>query len=357
MGLADAPYVQIQVRYEGRHFTSLPPYRMAHLTRSKRDQLQVLKQSRRFKQTEMAEMIGCSQSAVSRELSRFSAGPKKRYTAIVAQRKSDARRMHSYDTRPHWHDDEALVRHVLSELADGKSPDQISGRMKYLEWTHTVSHQTIYNYIEQDKESGGELYKQLRYQGKKFKWRGFVKGICEQIPNRRDISERPKIVEAKKRFGDFESDLVVSCRSGSGAVATYAERTSMLFRAVKVNDQSADEFVRASHSAFDDIPDELRHTMTHDNGKEISKHEQITEELKIDVYCARPYHSWERGLNECMNRELRRFFPKGTDFSKVTQKEIDSAVGWLNNCQRRSLSYRTPNEVYQEQLEIMRFTL
>ena len=300
---------------------------MTHLTRPKRDQLQALRFSRKFTQQEMAGIIGCNQATVSRELRRNTAGQKIYYVALRAQHRADARRHGSYATRLRWYDNEDLYTHVMDELTDGKSPDQIAGRMKYLEWTHTVSHQTIYDYIESDKESGGMLFKSLRYQGKKFKWRGFGKGICEQIPNRRDISERPKIVEKKKRFGDFESDLVVSGRDGSGAVATFAERTSMLFRAVKVIDQSANEFVRASHVALDDIPVFLRHTMTHDNGKEISKHEQITEELKIDVYCARPYHSWERGLNECMNRELRRFFPKGTDFSEVTQKKL---TPWLN---------------------------
>lgn len=305
----------------------------------------------------MADIIGSSQATVSRELRRNTIGQRIYYIARRAQQRTNARRTRSYATRSLWHDNEALLQHVLNELEDGKSPDQIAGRMRYLKQTRTVSHQTIYTYIEQDKKRGGVLYKSLRYQGKKFKWRGFGKDICEQIPNRRDISERPKIVEKKKRFGDFESDLVVSCRSGSGAVATFAERTSMLFRAVKVNDQSAPEFVRASSTALDDIPQLLRHTMTHDNGREISKHEQISSELQIDVYCARPYHSWERGLNECMNRELRRFFPKGTDFSKVMQTEIDSAVEWLNNCERRSLKYRTPNEVYEEQLAIMHFTL
>jgi transposase, IS30 family len=324
---------------------------MAHLTRSKRDQLQALRFTRRFTQQEMADILECDQSTVSRELQRNTIGTRLYYRAHTAQQRADARRQQSYTERPRWFDDEDLLQHVLGKLQDGKSPDQIAGRMKYLEWEHTVSHQTIYSYVADDKERGGDLYKCLRYQGKKFKWRGL--GGCEsgQIPNRRDISERPKIVEQKKRFGDFESDLVVSCRSGSGAVATFAERTSMLFRAEKVEDQSADEFVRASHTALGDIPASLRRTMTHDNGKEIAKHEQISSELKIDVYCARPYRSCDRGLNEFMNRELRRFFPKGTDFSEVTQSEIDYAVTWLNNCERRRLNYRTPQEVYEEELE------
>jgi len=327
---------------------------MAHFTQSKRDKLEALKRAGHT-QDEMADIIGCSQSAISRELKRSISPLRKRYTATTAQQKADERRKSAYDNLSHWHDNQELLNHVLTELQDKKTPDQISGRRKIKNLTY-VSHQTIYSYIAEDKENGGNLYKCLRYQGKKFKWIGFNKDKVK-ILNRKDISERPAAVDNKERYGDWESDLVVSCRKGSGAVATFAERLSMYFQAIKVQAQSADEMVRASKDVFGDLPEEMRKTMTHDNGREICKHEEITAALNIDVYCARPYKSCDRGLNEWMNRELRRFFPKGTDFSKVSQEEIDYAVNWLNNCPRRSLNYRTPKEVFEEQLKIMRFTL
>lgn len=327
---------------------------MAHFTQRKRDMLEALKRAGHTQQ-EIADIIGCNQSAVSRELKRSVSPLRKRYTANTAQRKADERKRNGYDNLIRWHDDQELLDHVLCELKDGKTPDQISGRRK-LKNLITVSHQTIYTYIEGDKQSGGNLYKLLRYQGKKFKWVGFDKNKTK-ILNRKDISERPVVVDNKERYGDWESDLVVSNKKGSGAVATFAERSALYFRAIKIMNQTADEMVRASREVFRELPKEMRRTMTHDNGKEIAKHEQITEELGIDIYCARPYKSCDRGLNEWMNRELRRFFPKGTDFSQVTQEEIDYAVDWLNNCPRKSLNYRTPKEVFEEQLEIMRFTL
>lgn len=221
---------------------------------------------------------------------------------------------------------------------------------------HRVSHQAIYDYIAADKDEGGALYKRLRYRGKKFKWRGFGKGT-NRIPDRKDISERPEVVEKKERYGDWETDLVVSCKRGSGALATFAERRSIYCRAIKVSGQTADEMVRASDVALGDLPGEMRKTMTHDNGKEICKHKEISDSLEIEVYCARPYRSCDRGLNEWMNRELRRFFPKGCDFQDVGQDEVDRAVDWLNNCPRKSLQYRTPKEVFEEQLEIMHLGL
>ena len=330
---------------------------MAQLTRSQRDKLEALVRSEhRHTQTEMAGIVGCNQATISRELMRNSSLVQNRYTANSAQRRARQRRQFAQQHRRRWYDNPMLYVEVLFELYDSKSPEQIAGRIRQQAWKETVSHQAIYDYIERDKECGGKLHMLLRYQGKKHKWRGYGKDKT-RIPNRNDISERPEEVNNKERSGDWESDLVVSCRSGSGAVATFAERTCIYFRAILVADRSAEEMVRASNEALGNIPKAFRLTMTHDNGNEITKHEQITEDLKLTVYCARPYRSCDRGLNEWCNRELRRFFPKDTDFSTVTQREVDYAVDWLNNCPRRSLGYRTPKEAFEEKLRIMHFRL
>jgi len=329
---------------------------MAHVTRSGRDQLQALHRAGHTQQA-MADIIGCDQSTVSRELKRNGSLVQGRYTASTAQRCAEECRASAYGHSMHWHDDARLRWHVEGQLADGKSPDQIAGRLVEQCAKRTVSHQSIYTYIERDREKGGDLHTFLRYQGKKHKWRGLGGDGRGMIPNRRGIEERPEVVNVKGRSGDWESDLVVSGTEGQGAVATFAERTCMYFRAILVEDRSADEMVRATSDALRDIPEAFRLTMTHDNGKEIAKHEEITKNLKMSVYCARPYRSCDRGLNEFMNRELRRFFPKGTDFSTKTQMDIDAAVEWLNDCPRRSLHYRTPKEAFAEKLQVMRFTL
>ena len=318
-----------------------------------RDQLQALVRAGHTQQT-MADILCCSQSAVSREVQRNGSAKEHWYLATTAQRRAVARRQHASDSRPRWHDDLALRAHVEAQLHGGRSPDQIAGRMRRDGWETTVSHQSIYDYVEAEQAAGGDLHTFLRYQGKKHKFRGFANSTA-RILDRRGIEERPAIVDAKGRSGDWESDLVVSGWDGAGAVATFVERTCMYFRAILVADKSAGEMVRAAHAALDEVPSELRLTMTHDNGKEIMQHVQITAELGITVYCARPYHSWERGLNEFMNRELRRFFPKGTDFSAMTQTEVDAAVSWLNNCPRRSLNYRTPQEAFEEKLLLYAF--
>lgn len=318
---------------------------MAHLTRSKRDQLEALHRAR-LSQTEIAGILGCHQSTVSREL--FRSGT--RYSANSAQKRADQRKR----KEQHWHDNPRVLSFVLGLLRQRHSPEQIEGRMKRESpWhrKHAVSAKTIYTWIWENKSQGGCLHLHLRRKGKRPKWFGVVQKDKIRIPNRRDIAERPKIVDRRKRCGDWESDLVVSARNGTGAVATFVERFSKYLQATLVRTQGADAFVQAAHQAFANVPESLRLTMTHDNGKEICGHEEITDNLGIVVYCARPFHSWERGLNEHTNGLLRDFFPKGTNFSVVSQDELAHAVDLINNRPRRSLNFRTPKEVLDAQIK------
>jgi IS30 family transposase len=307
------------------------------------------------KQQQIADLVGCSQSTISRELKRARPPSQRRwFTATTAQERADERRQRSYDNRPCWNDNPAVLKYVVEKLRKGKSPDAIAGRMKRESpWhrKHAVNHQSIYEYIWKIKEEGGVLHKYLPRKGKRPKFYGLQGASASRIPNRRDISERPKIVEKKKRCGDWESDLVVSVRGGSGAIATFVERYSKYAQAVLVENQTAEEMVRASAEVFSKIPEAFRLTMTHDNGSEIVRHEEITAEVDIIVYCAEPYSSWQRGLNENTNGLLRRFFPKGTDFSLVSREEVAMAVEKINNLPRRSLQYRTAKEVFLSEIK------
>jgi len=315
---------------------------MPHLSRSQRDQLQVLSRAK-HPQRDIARVLGCHQSTVSRELGRNSTGPTRRYTGHIADVRAAERRSAALAARPQWWEDLTLLAYVEAELTHGRSPDQIAGRLRQERGAPTVSHETIYAYVRRDAASGGDLWTFLRYQRMRHKWRGHG-GTARTIPNRHDIAERPPEVETKTTAGHWESDLVVSPRIGAGAVATFAERRTLAFRAVRVQRCTAEEMVRASVTALGDLPPALRRTMTHDNGSEICRHEAITEALGTVVYCARPYRASDRGLNEWYNRELRRFFPKGTDFSRVSEEALDAAVSWLNHCPRKSLGYQTPAE-------------
>jgi len=171
------------------------------------------------------------------------------YQSEVAQYCAVFRRGCSKNTVPKWYDHPTVLKYIVEELREGKSPDAIAGRMKRQSpWhrEHAVSHESIYRYIWKVKEEGGVLHKYLPRKGKRPKFYGLKGASASNIPNRRDISERPKIVDKKSRCGDWESDLVVSVRGGSGAIATFVERYSKYFQAVLLKDQTAEEMVRAS---------------------------------------------------------------------------------------------------------------
>lgn len=320
---------------------------MAHLTLTQRELLYTLHWEHKT-QGEIADALGCDQSTISRELVRNKAGPRLRYLPDRADEIAHERRAGAKVDCARWFEHAELFVYVLDRLALKWSPQQISGRIKRdfpHDKTMRVSHFSIYAHLWNDRRDGGELYKDLRNRGKKRKWYGMADGRNQiTIPNRRSIDERPKIVDRKQRYGDWESDLIV----GNGAIATFVERKSKLLRAALLPDQTALEMTKGARKAFSDIPSAWRHTMTHDNGREIADHETITRELSLVVYCAHPYRSCERGLNENTNGLLRQFFPKKTDFQTITHAQVAFAVDLINNRPRRTLKYRTPNEIFQK---------
>ncbi len=320
---------------------------MAHLTLMQRELLYTLHCERRT-QGEIADALGCDQSTISRELVRNKAGPRLRYLPDRADEIARTRRSGAKEGTARWHNHPALLAYVLTHLALKWSPEQIAGRIERdfpRNKKMRVSHFSIYAHLWNDRWGGGELYKDLRNRGKKRKWYGMADGRHQiTIPNRRSIDERPTSVDRKRRYGDWESDLIV----GNGAVATFVERKSKLLRAALLPDQTALEMTKGARKAFSDIPLAWRRTMTHDNGREIADHETITRELALVVYCAHPYRSCERGLNENTNGLLRQFFPKKTDFQSVTHEQVAFAVDLINNRPRRTLKYRTPNEIFQK---------
>ena len=158
------------------------------------------------------------------------------------------------------------------------------------------------------------------------------------------IEERPSIVEARGRFGDWESDTIEGAK-GSGLVVTHVERKSRLSRFAKLADKQAKGLSRATNKLMKNLPRCLRRTMTPDNGKEFADFKAIEAGLEVTVYFANPHSPWERGANENTNGLLRDWLPKGSDFTQVTDKQLAQIQKSLNNRPRKCLNYRTPLEV------------
>ena len=234
-----------------------------------------------------------------------------------------------------------LWTNILRETtARSKSTESLKERGRDM-----VSPETIYQYVWKDKRNGGkELYKHLRRRGRHNHKRGCLyKSRC--IIGRVDIDERPVIVDERSRFGDLEIDTVIGANH-KGAIMTINDMaTGLLFMRLL----SGKEAKPLADMAIDILSPlkHLLHTMTADNGKGFAEHKRIAENLGIDVYFAHPYHSWERGANENLNGLVRQYFPKGTDFSQISQDDVIRVQNILNNRPRKRLGFLTPLQMFK----------
>jgi len=307
------------------------------LTDEQRYQIEVLKREG-FTQLSIAQSIGKSPSTISRELRRNS--DNKGYRGSLAVKRTDKRRREAKKSEKL---DLAMCSIIKNLLEDYLSPEQISGRL-LLEKGIAISHETIYRYIWNDKGLGGELYKSLRTQGKKYKSRGSSKDNRGRIKNAVSIDERPEIVEEKSRIGDWEIDTVIG-KNHKQAFVTIVERKSKFTVMKKVENKTADLVAAATIELLRPYKDYVL-TITADNGKEFAQHEKVAKALECDYYFAHPYSSWERGLNENTNGLIRQYFPKGSRFEEVTERMVKRAKGQLNRRPRKTLGYATPTEVF-----------
>ncbi len=133
------------------------------------------------------------------------------------------------------------------------------------------------------------------------------------------------------------------------AIVTINDRASGMLKMKKVEIKDAESVARVTIYLLTDWTPYL-HTITSDNGKEFANHQQIADSLMIDFYFANPYHSWERGANENLNGLIRQYFPKKTDFSKITEQQIKEVETKLNNRPRKRLQYKTPIFVMEKLL-------
>lgn len=305
------------------------------LTEEQRYQIYAYKKAG-YNQSETARLIGVDKSTLSRELKRNRGlrdyRPKQAHQ-LAQQRQKDKVTVRIGPGIWDW---------VKKLLKEDWSPEQISGWLK-LEQRLSISHETIYQYIYRDKCEGGDLYRHLRCQRKRKKRYGShsTRGL---IPGRVSIDERPAVVDRKNRFGDWELDTVIGKRHQQ-AIVTITERKSKLALFAKVERKTSDLVKDAIIELLEPIKDWVK-TLTADNGKEFSGHLELAEKLEADFYFAHPYASWERGLNENTNGLLRQYFPKKTDFKQINENEINKAMDKLNNRPRKTLGYKTPNEIF-----------
>lgn len=245
-----------------------------------------------------------------------------------------------------------LLRYVERKLQADWSPETIAGCLKLAHPENAqkrVSTETIYRWVYRDAGQGGTLYTFLCRQHKKRRRQGRYGAGRGLIPGRVSIDQRPETVNQRARFGDWEGDTIEGARGG-GNLTSHVERKSRYVMVAKIADKTADATASAAIHLFQRIPCALRQTLTLDNGKEFARFKAIEEHTGLTIYFADPYAAWQRGCNENTNGLLRRYFPKGTDFRNVTEKEVALVVKKLNHRPRKCLAYQTPHSVFMKAL-------
>lgn len=309
----------------------------SQLTEGERNQIHALKQAR-VSYRKIAIILKRDVSTIGREIRRNRG--QRGYRPLQASLKAQERRRipRCIKMIP------GVITHIEEKLREEYSPEQISCTMSGSVGIK-VSHERIYQYIWQDKKHGGDLYRKLRIAGvKKRRKRYGKKDWRGKIPNRVDIDQRPAIVEEKTRIGDWEADLVSGVHH-RGFLVTLVERKSKYTLIGQVKQKTAAVVTAEIVKLLGPHKEQVR-TITYDNGREFAGHEVVNKRLECQSYFAKPYHSWERGLNENTNGLIRQYFPKGMDLREVSRKEIAFVMERLNHRPRKMLAFKPPYDIF-----------
>lgn len=320
-----------------------------HLTIEEREKIQELlwqKTSIRV----IAKVLGRSPASISREIRRNKSpehnqyGPRKAHARALEYRKRRGRTERLKNDR--------IRTYVVTHLKRRWSPEQIAGRIK-IDLNEKISHEAIYRFIYAQIENGSNNIRRDREDLRPFLRRrrrirlphGARK--CQRVfkPHGPSIDIRPKIVDERARVGDWEGDSMESLDHKPG-VNTLVERRVGLVFITKLTEKTSAATVGAMAYRFRDVPERFKCTVTLDNGPENSDWQSIERLIGIDCYHAHPYCSGERGTNENTNGLIRDYFPKKTNFSMITDDEIQFVENELNSRPRKRLGWKTPLEVW-----------
>lgn len=291
-----------------------------------------------------------SPSSVSREIQRNLPRERIQYTPRLAheravkKRKCRGRTLRLKSGR--------IRNYVRDHLKLRWSPEQISGRMR-IDLGETVSHEAIYQFVysqyrigSTDKRTQGE---DLRIYLRRKRRRRVPKGQrrCQRVLKSKGLSieERPLIVNARERIGDWEGDSVES-KDHKPGLNTIVERKIGLLFMTKLKDKTSSATVEVMEKRFRTVPQKLKLTVTLDNGSENSDHASIHQKTGLICYSAHPYSSHERGTNENTNGLIRDYFPKKTDFDMISDEEIRFVENEINSRPRKRLNWKTPLEAW-----------
>ena len=302
----------------------------------------------------IAKKLKRSRSTITREVKKWG----ENYSAILANwnakddylNKRNKDKINSYNR---------LKIFVYRGLLSGWSPEQISGRIK-LKYPNdvimSISYEAIYTHIYAHRQAGlnRKLIALLPYKKSQRRRANANSKRGTKIKDQTSIDDRPKHIETREEIGHWEGDLVIG-KGQKSAIGTLVERKARYTFIVKLKSRKSAIVRKGFAKELNQINTLFTKSLTYDNGMEMAEHKQFSNHTNMPVYFAHPYSSWERGTNENTNGLIRRFFPKGIDFKKVSEKQLKIVQEKLNNRPRKVLGYRTPKEVFQSELLNLNF--
>ena len=298
---------------------------------------------------EIARLLNRDRSTIWREVNKWVKKPSDRYRADLA----------------HWYalDDNGLKRrdyckiqsnsllrfYIYKRLILGWTAQQIANRLP-LDYPDRsdlrISHESIYVYIYTKEHSNirRKLIALLPYKKVNRKRNSYKTGRRIMIKDRVSIRKRPKDAKHRKTFGHWEGDLIIG-KDQRSAIGTLVERKSRYLKIVRINSRKSKEVTHKMAQAILSMPDYVRQSLTYDNGVEMAEHSRFTKMTNMPVFFADPFCSWQRGTNENTNGLIRRFFPRKTDFNKISDNQLMEVEKLLNSRPRKVLDWLSPSEI------------
>lgn len=295
---------------------------------------------------QIAAAMDRAPSTISRELRR-NCGRQVGYKPAYAHEQTKARRWSGSRlmTEPD------LRRAVLAALRAGCSPEQVAGRLKLEAGRHVISAESIYRFIYAEMRRTNDRSWRLYLPRAKSKrgYRGRRGGSPARfIRGRIPIAQRPPAAADRKTPGHWEADLILFAKYGQ-AILTLHERQSRLLIATRPRTKAAEPIAAQLVGLLADLPPPLRRTVTFDNGTEFARHHQL-HALDIKTFFCDPYSPWQKGGIENANGRLRRFLPRKTDLATLPNRRFRNLLAIYNNTPRKCLGFKTPAEVFCDQL-------
>lgn len=310
----------------------MKPY--THFTLEERESLYLLLTLNK-KISEIAKELGRSKSTISREIKRNSNKSTGKYNSwgansLYHRRRKKCRR------KPRIDKGSELYEYICEKLGQYWSPQIIAAKWNLEHPDDTVAFTTIYVAVKRNFFDGITSKTHLRRRGKR---RYARRSRFNTIHPEHTVHELPEEARNRLRFGDFEGDTLKGA-IGKGCLVTYVDRKSRRLLAAISKDMSSRSVYEATLKAFGD---ERPKSIILDNGSEFALFKEMERELHTTIYFADPHSPWQRPLNENTNDILRFFFPKGFDFTKLSEHSLNEIVDLINSRPRLCLALHSPD--------------